>query len=58
MTYLGEDTFKRGMASYFARHAWGNTTLQDLVDELADRQRPRPRHVAREVARGGRASTC
>ena len=23
------------MAAYFARHAWGNTTLQDLIDELA-----------------------
>ena len=23
------------MAAYFAKHAWGNTTLQDLIDELA-----------------------
>ena len=23
------------MAAYFARHAWGNTTLQDLIDALA-----------------------
>ena len=35
MTYLGEQTFIRGMADYFARHAWGNTTLQDLMDGLA-----------------------
>ena len=35
MTYLGEETFTRGMAAYFARHAWGNTTLQDLMDALA-----------------------
>jgi aminopeptidase N len=35
MTYLGEETFIRGMAAYFARHAWGNTTLQDLMDGLA-----------------------
>ena len=35
MTYIGEDTFRRGMASYFGKFAWGNTTLQDLVDELA-----------------------
>ncbi len=35
MTYLGEETFTRGMAAYFAQHAWGNTTLQDLMDALA-----------------------
>ncbi|MET0837441.1 MAG: aminopeptidase N [Marmoricola sp.] len=35
MHYIGEPTFEAGMAAYFARHAWGNTTLQDLVDELA-----------------------
>ena len=23
------------MTAYFARHAWGNTTLQDLIDALA-----------------------
>ncbi len=35
MHYLGEPVFETGMAAYFARHAWGNTTLQDLIDELA-----------------------
>ena len=35
MIYVGEENFSRGMAAYFARHAWGNTTLQDLADELA-----------------------
>jgi aminopeptidase N len=34
MTYLGEEAFVAGMTGYFARHAWGNTTLQDLVDAL------------------------
>ncbi|GIE49245.1 aminopeptidase N [Amorphoplanes nipponensis] len=34
MTYVGEDSFVAGMTAYFARHAWGNTTLQDLVDVL------------------------
>jgi aminopeptidase N len=24
------------MAAYFARHAWGNTTLQDLIDALSE----------------------
>ncbi|GGP96974.1 aminopeptidase N [Streptomyces roseolilacinus] len=34
MTYLGEEAFSAGMSDYFARHAWGTTTLQDLVDAL------------------------
>ncbi|MCG7204291.1 aminopeptidase N [Streptomyces arenae] len=36
MTYVGEDRFRIGMAAYFARHAWGTTTLQDLIDALAE----------------------
>ncbi|MFJ3798054.1 aminopeptidase N [Streptomyces sp. NPDC090088] len=36
MTYVGEDRFRTGMAAYFARHAWGTTTLQDLTDALAE----------------------
>ena len=36
MTYVGEDNFVVGMTGYFARHAWGNTTLQDLIDALAE----------------------
>jgi aminopeptidase N len=35
MTYVGEANFTAGMAAYFAAHAWGNTTLQDLIDALA-----------------------
>ena len=35
MTYVGEEQFSAGMAAYFAQHAWGNTTLQDLIDALA-----------------------
>jgi aminopeptidase N len=35
MTYVGEDHFVAGMTGYFARHAWGSTTLQDLIDALA-----------------------
>ncbi|NUQ99861.1 MAG: aminopeptidase N [Streptomyces sp.] len=34
MTYVGEESFRAGMAAYFARHAWGSTTLQDLIDSL------------------------
>ncbi len=36
MTYVGEKNFSAGMTAYFARHAWGNTTLQDLIDALAE----------------------
>ncbi|MEV6483952.1 aminopeptidase N [Streptomyces sp. NPDC051576] len=35
-TYVGEEHFRTGMAAYFARHAWSNTTLQDLIDALAE----------------------
>jgi aminopeptidase N len=35
MIYVGEERFAAGMKDYFGRHAWGNTTLQDLVDALA-----------------------
>jgi aminopeptidase N len=35
MAYVGEPTFTAGMADYFARHAWGNTTLQDLMGAIA-----------------------
>ena len=35
MIYVGEETFVAGMRAYFARHQWGNTTLQDLIDALA-----------------------
>ncbi|WP_127500609.1 aminopeptidase N [Actinoplanes solisilvae] len=34
-TYVGEENFVAGMKRYFARHAWGNTTLQDLIDAQA-----------------------
>ncbi|MBY8870748.1 aminopeptidase N [Micromonospora sp. PLK6-60] len=36
VTYVGEENFVAGMRRYFARHAWGNTTLQDLIDALAE----------------------
>jgi aminopeptidase N len=35
VAYVGEDEFVAGMRAYFARHAWGNTTLRDLTDALA-----------------------
>ncbi len=32
--YLGRDAFFGGIRSYFARHAWGNATLADLLRSL------------------------
>ena len=33
--YVGDKAFVAGMRSYFAKHAWGNTVLDDLMAELA-----------------------
>ncbi len=35
MAFVGEDAFTRGLQDYFARHAWGNTRLDDLIDAVA-----------------------
>ncbi len=35
VAYVGEDTFVAGLRTYFAKHAWGNASLDDLVAELA-----------------------
>lgn len=35
MTYVGEQAFSAGLTAYFAKHAWGNTTLQDLIDAIS-----------------------
>jgi aminopeptidase N len=34
VAYVGRDAFRDGLRAYFTRHAWGNTTLQDLLVEL------------------------
>lgn len=34
VAYVGRDAFVAGLQSYFAGHAWGNTTLADLLAEL------------------------
>ena len=33
--WVGQDAFDAGLRSYFRKHAWGNTTLADLLAELA-----------------------
>lgn len=35
MQYLGQDAFRKGLKTYFAKHAYGNTTGQDLWEALA-----------------------
>ncbi|MGL5931047.1 MAG: aminopeptidase N [Dermatophilaceae bacterium] len=34
VAYVGREPFRDGMRAYFAAHAWGNTTLDDLLQEL------------------------
>ena len=35
ITFLGEDAFIAGLRTYFAEHAWGNTTLDDFLRHLS-----------------------
>ncbi|MGB3827348.1 MAG: aminopeptidase N [Ornithinimicrobium sp.] len=34
VAYAGREPFRDGLRAYFAKHAWGNTTLADLLVEL------------------------
>lgn len=34
VAWVGQEPFVRGVSSYFKKHAWGNTELQDLLVEL------------------------
>jgi aminopeptidase N len=34
VAWVGQDTFFEGLRTYFAKHAWGNTELNDLLTEL------------------------
>src|SRR5690606_2182552 len=34
VAYVGLDNFLAGVRNYFNEHAWGNTTLQDLLSAL------------------------
>ncbi|MDH6135793.1 aminopeptidase N [Kitasatospora sp. MAA4] len=34
VAYVGQDAFFKGLQAYFKQHAWGNTTLPDLLGAL------------------------
>jgi aminopeptidase N len=34
--FVGEDACVEGLRAYFAKHAWGNTTLDDLMSAIGD----------------------
>jgi len=34
VSHVGKEQFIKGLRQYFAKHAWGNTTLNDLLVEL------------------------
>ncbi|GAA3612708.1 aminopeptidase N [Marihabitans asiaticum] len=34
VAYVGREAFRDGLRAYFAKHAWGNTALADLLTEL------------------------
>lgn len=36
VAWVGEEEFIRGLVQYFNKHAWGNTTLSDLLIELEE----------------------
>jgi aminopeptidase N len=36
VAFVGEDAFLAGVRAYFAKHAWGNTTLADLLAALTE----------------------
>ncbi len=36
VAYVGREPFVAGLRAYFRKHAWANTTLPDLLDELSE----------------------
>ncbi len=52
--YVGVEAFLAGLRDYFAEHAYGNTTLADLLRALEKSSGPRPRRLVEAVARDRR----
>ncbi|MGO1385560.1 MAG: aminopeptidase N [Arachnia sp.] len=36
VSFVGQEAFRAGVSQYFHKHAWGNTTLRDLLVELEE----------------------
>ncbi len=49
VAYVGLENFLAGLRVYFAKHAWGNATLADLLGALEEASGPRPVVVERAV---------
>ena len=54
VAYVGREPFTAGLRAYFAKHAWGNTTLERPAPRARADLRPRPGHVVQAVARDRR----
>jgi aminopeptidase N len=50
IVFLGEDAFIAGLRTYFAEHAWGNTTLDDFLRHLSTAGRQGPDRLVRRLA--------
>ena len=48
--WVGHEAFFAATRAYFGKHAYCNTTLQDLLDDADRGQRPRPVHLVEGVA--------
>ncbi len=54
VAYVGREPFVAALREYFATHAWGNTTLADLLGELEKASGRELTRVEQAVARDGR----
>ena len=57
VAYVGPDEFLAGVRRYFRKHAYGNTTLADLLGAAGGELRPRPVRVGRAVAADRQVNT-
>ena len=48
VAYVGEEAFLRGLRAYFAAHAWGNATFNDLLSALSEASGKPLREFARQ----------
>ncbi|MGV8908474.1 MAG: aminopeptidase N [Propionicimonas sp.] len=48
VAFVGQDKFLAGVRAYFAKHAWGNTQLSDLLEALTEASGRDLSHIATE----------